>query len=93
MGESYGGHYVPNTARAIEEGNAKLPVGSREWINLRGFAVGNGCVHVSQDASTCHRYTDWALDFNANVPNGRFHALTSEKLFEEVPRVHHNNNA
>ena len=55
MGESYGGHYVPNTARAIEEGNAKLPVGSRERINLRGFAVGNGCVHVSRDASTCHR--------------------------------------
>ena len=41
---------MPNTARAIEEANARLPKDSRERINLRGFAVGNGCVRVSQDA-------------------------------------------
>ena len=23
-----------------------------------------------------HSYTDWELDFNANVENGRYHALT-----------------
>lgn len=65
-GESYGGHYVPNIVEAIEVGNAQLPFASR--INLKGFMVGNG-------------YTDWQLDFNANVENGRFHALTSEADF------------
>jgi carboxypeptidase C (cathepsin A) len=44
-GESYGGHYVPNTARAIQDGNAG---GVNPVINLVGFAVGNG-------------YTDWQV--------------------------------
>ena len=47
MGESYGGHYVPNTAKAVQEGNAALTPAQRaagEAINLKGFAVGNGCV-------------------------------------------------
>ena len=69
MGESYGGHYVPNTVKQIQASNAALPAGSAEAINLKGFAVGNG-------------YTDWQLDFNANVENGRFHALTSQARFE-----------
>lgn len=74
LGESYGGHYVPNTVRAVQEGNAALPAGSAKKINLRGFAVGNG-------------YTDWALDFNANVPNGRYHALTSQKKFDAADKA------
>lgn len=41
-GESYGGHYVPNTVLAVEQGNAKLAAGSADHINLIGFAVGNG---------------------------------------------------
>eukprot|EP00938_MAST-03A_sp_MAST-3A-sp1_P002733 g2733.t1 len=69
-GESYGGHYVPNTALAIESGNA---AGKNPKINLKGFAVGNG-------------YTDWQLDFNANVENGRFHALTSQSHFDEADK-------
>ena len=67
-GESYGGHYVPNTAKAVEDGNAALAEGAAGRINLKGFMVGNG-------------YCDWHLDFNANVANGRYHALTSEKDF------------
>lgn len=62
-GESYGGHYVPNTVRAVQDGNAQLAAGSPDRINLVGFAVGNG-------------YTDWKLDFGANVVNGRYHAST-----------------
>ena len=68
MGESYGGHYVPNTAKQIQVANAALR-DKATAINLKGFAVGNG-------------YTDWELDFNANVENGRFHALTSQALFD-----------
>jgi len=67
-GESYGGHYIPNTAKAILDGNAMLPAGSSDLINLIGIAVGNG-------------YTDWKLDFNTNVENARYHALTSQDYF------------
>lgn len=37
-GESYGGHYVPNLAKAILEANA---AGGSPKINLAGFQVGN----------------------------------------------------
>lgn len=58
MGESYGGHYVPNTVKEIQQTNANLS-DEKQIINIKGFAVGNG-------------YTDWQLDFNANVENGRY---------------------
>jgi pimeloyl-ACP methyl ester carboxylesterase len=74
MGESYGGHYVPNTAKQIQISNDKLHYDSPERINLKGFAVGNG-------------YTDWQLDFNANVENGRYHALTSQALLEKAQKA------
>jgi len=68
-GESYGGHYVPNIVRAIQDGNTRADKTGAPKINIKGFAVGNG-------------YTDWKLDFNANVENGRFHALTSQDLYD-----------
>ena len=70
MGESYGGHYVPNTAKQIQLSNS-MTNNTKDIINLKGFAVGNG-------------YTDWQLDFNANVENGRYHALTSSLLFTQA---------
>eukprot|EP00117_Sycon_ciliatum_P037848 scpid62306/ scgid28224/ Serine carboxypeptidase-like 34 len=39
-GESYGGHYVPTTAKAILEYNAKT-ASPRRHINLQGIVVGN----------------------------------------------------
>mmetsp|Transcript_22639 Transcript_22639/g.34204 ORF Transcript_22639/g.34204 Transcript_22639/m.34204 type:complete len:526 (-) Transcript_22639:87-1664(-) len=73
MGESYGGHYVPNTVKEIQVTNAALKndESSTQKINIQGFAVGNG-------------YTDWELDFNANVENGRYHALTSQRRFDQA---------
>jgi hypothetical protein len=65
-GESYGGHYVPNTAKAIEVWNSQP--GQKQLINLKGIAVGNG-------------YADWELDFNKNVPFARYHALSSTEQF------------
>lgn len=55
---------MPNTVAAIRTGNAKLKKDDPRFINIQGLMVGNG-------------YTDWSHDFNANVENGRFHALTS----------------
>jgi len=71
-GESYGGHYIPNTAKAILDANALLP--QSQHINLVGFAVGNG-------------YTDWQLDFNANVQNARFHAICSQELYDAADKA------
>lgn len=69
FGESYGGHYVPNTVKAVQDGNAALDSKDPKNINVKGFAVGNG-------------YTDWALDFNMNVPYSRGHALCSERQYQ-----------
>jgi cathepsin A (carboxypeptidase C)/serine carboxypeptidase-like clade 2 len=66
-GESYGGHYVPNIAREIQD-RQQAGSGALAGLNLKGFAVGNG-------------YTDWALDFSANVHYGVGHALTSREDF------------
>lgn len=71
FGESYGGHYVPNTVKAIQTGNAALSPTDPKFINIKGFGVGNG-------------YTDWALDFNMNVPYGRYHALCSERQYSDA---------
>jgi serine carboxypeptidase-like clade 2 len=38
-GESYGGHYVPELADQVLEGNRRLPVDQR--INIKGILVGN----------------------------------------------------
>ncbi|KAK9827845.1 hypothetical protein WJX74_005191 [Apatococcus lobatus] len=45
-GESYGGHYVPNTALEIVAGNARA---DEKQINLVGFLVGNGLADVRLD--------------------------------------------
>jgi len=71
-GESYGGHYIPNTAKAVLDANEKAD--EQDKINLVGFAVGNG-------------YTDWQLDFNTNVQNGRFHALSSQELYDAADKA------
>eukprot|EP00977_Amphora_coffeiformis_P013131 scaffold3396_cov176-Amphora_coffeaeformis.AAC.4 len=75
MGESYGGHYVPNTVHQIQVTNRHSCCHNETTkINIRGFGVGNG-------------YTDWQLDFNANVENGRYHALTSQSAMETARDV------
>ncbi|KAK3279735.1 hypothetical protein CYMTET_12391 [Cymbomonas tetramitiformis] len=67
-GESYAGHYVPNLAKAILDYNSREDAPT---INLQGFAVGNA-------------YTDWAHDFNANLPYGYYHALLSPEAWIEI---------
>lgn len=45
-GESYGGHYVPNLAKAIVDHNA---VAGAVQINLQGFLVGNAWTNAKDD--------------------------------------------
>jgi len=45
-GESYAGIYVPNLARQVVSNNAK---GAEPRINLKGYAVGNGCTDAQYD--------------------------------------------
>lgn len=45
-GESYGGIYVPTLANEIHEYN-KNPTETFA-INMKGFAVGNGCADVTE---------------------------------------------
>ena len=40
FGESYGGHYAPNVAYRVWQGNQKATADNK--INLKGLAVGNG---------------------------------------------------
>tara|TARA_B100000795_G_scaffold253867_1_gene224320 strand:+ start:493 stop:1071 length:579 start_codon:yes stop_codon:yes gene_type:complete len=49
FGESYGGHYAPNVAYRIQEGNANVNGndGAMPHINLKGLAVGNGLTDPS----------------------------------------------
>ena len=51
-GESYGGHYIPNTAKAVLDANEKAD--EQDKINLVGFAVGNSTVHC-QPSCCCHQ--------------------------------------
>lgn len=74
FGESYAGHYVPNTVKAVQDGNAALPPGDPNIINIKGFGVGNA-------------YTDWELDFEMNVDYGRDHALCSEQQYLDALRA------
>ena len=63
-GESYAGIYVPNLARTVLAGNA---AGAQPALNLKGYAVGNGC-------------TDAAFDGNALVPFAVGKSLISTEL-------------
>ena len=49
-GESYGGIYVPTLINKIHDFKQKV-----NTINLKGFAVGNGCT----DASECEFINDY----------------------------------
>lgn len=64
VGESYAGHYVPATARAIFDGNQNLGPGDIK-INLAGFGIGNGLV----DPETQYGYyADMAISSNDHEP-------------------------
>ncbi|GMH88552.1 hypothetical protein TrVE_jg6994 [Triparma verrucosa] len=48
FGESYAGHYVPSVSRAVIRGNAGLSEKDEGYINLQGFAIGNGLTNPEE---------------------------------------------
>ena len=64
-GESYGGHYVPAWANAILDHNENLTAGQSS-INMRGIAIGNGCVNNTIQNS--ERYVTFLKENNLIPP-------------------------
>ncbi|KXZ45430.1 hypothetical protein GPECTOR_55g336 [Gonium pectorale] len=69
-GESYAGHYVPNLAWAIVEGNRAAAAGEPK-VNLQGFLVGNP-------------WTDAAIDNLGAVDYWWHHALISDQTAQGI---------
>lgn len=72
-GESYAGIYVPTLAQQIVLGNAA----GNAKINLKGIAVGNGC--LGNSAGQCS--FDNGVEINTNVPYFAGHGLISSDLY------------
>ncbi|GIM06742.1 hypothetical protein Vretimale_10995, partial [Volvox reticuliferus] len=70
-GESYAGHYVPNLALAIVEGNKAAAATDEPKINLKGFLVGNP-------------WTDTAIDNMGAIDYWWTHALVSDQTAQGV---------
>ncbi|XP_042469683.1 serine carboxypeptidase-like 35 [Zingiber officinale] len=68
-GESYAGHYVPQLAELIYEGNKKA--GKNSYINLRGFMIGNAVLNDATDQLGMVEYA-WS------------HAIISDELYSTV---------
>ena len=74
-GESYAGIYVPTLAKAVVQGNA---AGAGVHINLKGIAVGNGC--LGNAAGQCA--FDNGVELNTNVPYFAGHGLISTDTYK-----------
>ncbi|CAL9157016.1 unnamed protein product [Musa hybrid cultivar] len=70
-GESYAGHYVPQLAELIHEGNKKASKDS--YINLRGFMIGNAVLNDATDQLGMVEYA-WS------------HAIISDELHASLRR-------
>ncbi|KAH8507963.1 hypothetical protein H0E87_010207 [Populus deltoides] len=68
-GESYAGHYVPQLAEVIYDGNKK--VSEKDHINLKGFIIGNALLDDETDQKGM---IDYAWD----------HAVISDRLYHDV---------
>jgi len=80
FGESYGGHYAPNVAYRILQGNNQLSEGAAK-INLQGLAVGNG---LTDPAVQYPFYADMAYKNTYGVE--AVSEADYEKMKKESPR-------
>lgn len=79
-GESYAGIYVPTLAKAVTLGNAG---GASITINLKGIAVGNGCVGMAYGQCSF----DYGVEINNNVPYFRGHGLIAGSLYNAFQKA------
>ncbi|KAJ6839972.1 serine carboxypeptidase-like 34 [Iris pallida] len=70
-GESYAGHYVPQLAEKIFDGNKRST--KDEYINFKGFMVGNA---VMNDETDQKGMVDYAWD----------HAVISDEVYDDIRR-------
>ncbi|RWR78729.1 serine carboxypeptidase-like protein 34 [Cinnamomum micranthum f. kanehirae] len=68
-GESYAGHYVPQLAEAIFEGNKETS--KENYINLKGFIIGNPWI-------------DLEMDRNGMIDYAWGHAIISDQTYQDV---------
>ncbi|GJN00207.1 hypothetical protein PR202_ga17621 [Eleusine coracana subsp. coracana] len=68
-GESYAGHYVPQLAEKILEGNQNGP--KKDRINLKGIMIGNAAIDSSSDDRGLVEYA-W------------YHAVISDELYGTI---------
>ncbi|KAJ6919014.1 serine carboxypeptidase-like 34 [Populus alba x Populus x berolinensis] len=68
-GESYAGHYVPQLAEVIYDGNKKLS--KKDYINFKGFIIGNALLDDETDQKGM---IDYAWD----------HAVISDRLYHDI---------
>lgn len=76
-GESYAGHYVPQLAEAIYDGN-KI-VSKEKHINLKGFMIGNALL---DDETDQQGMVDYAWD-HAVISDRVYHNIKSKCNFSE----------
>lgn len=70
-GESYAGHYVPQLAEVIFDSNKH--VSKADYINLKGFMIGNALLDDETDQTGM---VDYAWD----------HAVISDKVYRDIKR-------
>ncbi|KAK9275927.1 hypothetical protein L1049_023201 [Liquidambar formosana] len=68
-GESYAGHYVPQLAELIFDSNINVP--NEDYINLRGFMIGNALLDDDTDQTGM---VDYAWD----------HAVISDRVYNDI---------
>ncbi|KAL5826019.1 hypothetical protein ACOSQ3_017856 [Xanthoceras sorbifolium] len=76
-GESYAGHYVPQLAEVIYDNNNNKKALKKDYINLKGFAIGNALLDDETDQKGM---IDYAWD-HAVISDGLYHAIKSKCNF------------
>lgn len=79
-GESYAGIYVPSLAYDVY--NFNLQANSSTHINLKGIAVGNGC--IGNAAGHCADADPTGLSNYHDIQQWRGHGLLPETLYDDI---------